>query len=90
MALMRNLNRELGTTLIVVTHDSTVAYQTERILMMRDGRIVREQMVGASFEEDLEAFRRSGLGQAILAGNTMRLNANACAVLREVLERAGG
>ncbi len=67
--LMRRLNRELGTTFIIVTHDPAVARQTERVLVMRDGRIVREHQVGSPFEEDLKAFRDSGLGQAILAGD---------------------
>jgi len=67
--LMRRLNRELGTTFIIVTHDPAVARQTDRVLVMRDGRIVREHQVGSPFEEDLKAFRDSGLGQAILAGD---------------------
>jgi len=66
MSLMRQLNRELGTTFIVVTHDPAVARQTDRILIMRDGRIVHEHAVGTPFEEDLASFRRSGLGRAIL------------------------
>jgi len=69
IALMHRLNQELGTTLIVVTHDPAVARQAERILVMRDGKIVHEHMVGTPFEEDLAAFRRSGLGQAILNGD---------------------
>jgi ABC-type lipoprotein export system ATPase subunit len=69
MALLDELNRELGTTIIVVTHDPAVARQTERILLMRDGRIVHEHLVGTPFEEDLAAFRSSGLGKAIAAGD---------------------
>jgi len=69
--LMRRLNRELGTTFIIVTHDPAVARQTDRVLVMQDGRIVREHRVGSPFEEDLKAFRDSGLGQAILAGDEM-------------------
>jgi len=71
--LMHQLNRELGTTFIVVTHDSAVARQTSRILIMRDGRIVHEHMVGTPFEEDLATFRRSALGRAILAGDEAAL-----------------
>jgi ABC-type lipoprotein export system ATPase subunit len=73
MALMQQLNRELGTTFIVVSHDPAVARQTERILIMRDGRIVHEHTVGTPFEEDLAAFRRSGLGKAIVAGDEVVL-----------------
>ena len=71
--LMHRLNHELGTTFIAVTHDPAVARQTDRILIMRDGRIVHEHTVGTPFEEDLAAFRRSGLGKAILNGDEAAL-----------------
>ena len=67
IALMHRLNQELGTTLILVTHDPVVARQADRILIMGDGCIVHEHTVGTSFEEDLAAFERSGLGRALLA-----------------------
>lgn len=73
IALMHDLNRELGTTLIVVTHDPAVARKTDRILNMRDGKIVHTHQVGTPFEEDLAAFRRSGLGKAILDGDEAAL-----------------
>jgi ABC-type lipoprotein export system ATPase subunit len=73
IGLMHQLNRELGTTFIVVTHDSAVARQTGRILIMRDGRIVHEHTVGTPFEEDLATFRRSALGRAIVAGDEAAL-----------------
>jgi ABC-type lipoprotein export system ATPase subunit len=63
--LMKHLNEDLGTTFIVVTHDPAVSRETERVLVMQDGRIVDEHHVGTPFEEDLAEFRRSGLGQAI-------------------------
>jgi ABC-type lipoprotein export system ATPase subunit len=89
MELMQRLNRELGTTFLVVTHDSMVARRTERILIMRDGRIVHEHTVGTPFEEDLAAFRRSGLGRAILAGDETalaRFGPDERAALRQLLE----
>jgi len=73
IALMHHLNRELGTTFIAVTHDPAVTRQTDRVLIMRDGRIVHEHTVGTPFEEDLAAFRRSGLGKAIMAGDEAAL-----------------
>ena len=43
MSLLRNLNQERGTTLIVVTHDPEIAAMTDRIISLRDGRIEEEK-----------------------------------------------
>src|SRR5512146_336909 len=37
MGLLLNLNKESGTTLIIVTHDPTVGSQAQRIIHIRDG-----------------------------------------------------
>jgi putative ABC transport system ATP-binding protein len=37
MALLLSLNKENGTTLIIVTHDPVIAEQTRRIIRLRDG-----------------------------------------------------
>ena len=37
MSLLLNLNKERGTTLIIVTHDPTVAEKTQRAIRLRDG-----------------------------------------------------
>ena len=37
MQLLLNLNKEIGTTLIIVTHDPMIAGQTQRIIRLRDG-----------------------------------------------------
>ena len=42
MDLLRSLNRELGGTLVLVTHDLGVAEQAERILHLTDGKILRD------------------------------------------------
>jgi lipoprotein-releasing system ATP-binding protein len=88
IGLMHELNRELGTTFIAVTHDPSVARKTDRILVMRDGNIVHEHQVGTPFEEDLAAFRRSGLGKAILSGDEAalaQLGTGERAALRQML-----
>ena len=65
MGLLRDLNQSQGTTFIVVTHDQAVARQTNRVLVMEDGRIVREDLIGSPVEEDLKMWRYSGLGRRI-------------------------
>jgi ABC-type lipoprotein export system ATPase subunit len=64
--LMHDLNHRMGTTVLIVTHDPAVARQTDRILVMRDGRIVREDRVSDPYTEDLITLRDSPLGQALL------------------------
>jgi ABC-type lipoprotein export system ATPase subunit len=89
IALMHRLNQELGTTFIVVTHDEAVARQTGRILVMQDGQIVRQHLVGSPYEEDLKRFRDSGVGQAILqdrSDEVQVLDEEEQAILRRVLE----
>ena len=39
MNLLLNLNKERGTTLIIVTHDANVAEQTQRVIRLRDGEL---------------------------------------------------
>ncbi len=43
MEYLRMLNRKFGTTIVVVTHDRSVAEMADRILHIRDGKIVREE-----------------------------------------------
>lgn len=43
--LIFNLNREAGTTLVLVTHDLDLARKTGRIIRLKGGRIVQEDAV---------------------------------------------
>jgi len=41
--LLANLNLTQGTTIIMVTHDSQAANHTERMLLLKDGKILKEK-----------------------------------------------
>ena len=43
--LLKKSNREYGQTLIVITHDESIALQADRILAIEDGRIVRDEVI---------------------------------------------
>jgi putative ABC transport system ATP-binding protein len=69
MNLVSELHHSQGITFVVVTHDPTVASQTHRVLVMSDGKIVREDLISGPLEEDLKMWRHSGLGQRIMQGD---------------------
>ncbi len=43
MEIIRSLNREQGVTVVVVTHESDIAAYADRIITMRDGRILSDE-----------------------------------------------
>jgi putative ABC transport system ATP-binding protein len=42
VGLMRRMNREHGVTFIVVTHDMDVANQTDRVVRLKDGKVLSD------------------------------------------------
>jgi ABC-type lipoprotein export system ATPase subunit len=44
------VNRELGTTVLIVTHDPDIAYKVGRVVMIRDGKMSTEIRRKVSFE----------------------------------------
>jgi putative ABC transport system ATP-binding protein len=45
--LLDSLNRDAGTTIVLVTHDAALAERTERIIRLRDGAVTSDAAVAA-------------------------------------------
>ena len=93
LSLLRKLNQSQGTTFIVVTHDLSVARQTNRVVIMADGRIVREDIIGSPVEEDLKMWRHSGLGRRILSRDeetmaSLGIDESQIKLVQSILEQA--
>jgi len=64
MELFNRLNRELGLTIVIVTHDQRLAKQVGRVVAIRDGRTSSELVRRASYEERLAEMEREAAATA--------------------------
>lgn len=46
ISLLRKSNREFNQTMVIITHDESIALQCDRILTVSDGKIVSDAMTG--------------------------------------------
>jgi putative ABC transport system ATP-binding protein len=80
MTTLRELNRERGVTIIIVTHDAGVAGATDRVVRLHDGRVV------VDVRRDGRGFDRALRGELPANGEGPRVWAR----LGELLDRARG
>lgn len=52
--LFRKINKELGSSLIIVTHNEHLAKQSDRLIELRDGSIIRDEIKGDVKGDDRE------------------------------------
>lgn len=60
--LFRELNRTIGITIVIVTHDPLLAKKVDRVVAIRDGKISSEMLRRKSYAEELEDLER-GIAQ---------------------------
>jgi putative ABC transport system ATP-binding protein len=73
MQIFQSMNREKGITTIFVTHDPWIARHTNRVIMLRDGkviadRIVANPLIAGETERPSEAEELEGLFQETYYG----------------------
>lgn len=60
--LFRELNRTIGITIVIVTHDPLLAKKVDRVVAIRDGKISSEMLRRKSYAEEMEELER-GIAQ---------------------------
>ena len=72
--LLGTVNRELGSTVLIVTHDPNIAYKVGRVVMIRDGKTSAEIRRKVSFQRITgEADSQQPLEQFILVDGSGRM-----------------
>lgn len=51
--MMRFMNRQTGTAFVVVTHDERLAQEADRVVVLEDGRLVREEIQRPALTHEL-------------------------------------
>jgi putative ABC transport system ATP-binding protein len=75
MQIFQRLNREQGITVVFVTHDPWIARHTNRVIMLRDGkviadRVVAEPLAAGEAERPSEADEMQAIFQDVYYGGT--------------------
>ncbi len=52
--LFRKLNREMGLTIIIVTHDMKLAHKVDRVVMISDGKISTEKILKQNYKDMID------------------------------------
>jgi ABC-type lipoprotein export system ATPase subunit len=57
LALMRQMNREENATLMIVSHDLELATRADRMIRLKDGRVISDERLGQPGEVEAAAVR---------------------------------
>ena len=85
MDMFRSVNKELGTTIIIVTHDRDISKKVERVVAMRDGKTSSEFIM--SYTEKLAGMEGFTEGESVEFAVLDK--AGRVQIPRELLDRMG-
>jgi ABC-type lipoprotein export system ATPase subunit len=87
--VLRTINRDLGLTTVIVTHDPLLAKKVNRVVAIRDGKIASERIMKQSYLtrlEDIDAFTHT---EDVQDEYAVLDRANRLQVPKEMLEKIG-
>lgn len=88
--LFRKLNEELGITIIIVTHDISLANKVGRVVMISDGKISTEKIMKESYKDRMDELSTDGFSSDDSHEEFSILDkANRVQISPEMLEAAG-
>ena len=88
LSLMDRLN-QAGVTIIHVTHDMAEAARSRRVLLMEEGRLLRDAPPEVFFEEGEDLLAEFGLPPSILLARRLGLHPRVCESAGECAARLG-
>jgi len=94
LTTLHRLNRELGLTVIIVTHDAHIASQVDRVVTIRDGKASTEERRERREEKEVSALSSAPLSSALSSASLSSVefvldSAGRLQVPRDYLERFG-
>ena len=91
--MFRDINRKLGITIIIVTHDIGLADRVDRVVMISDGKISSERILKEQYEKAIEAGENfvegAAWGSGDANGEQMGFNPNDSHEEFSILDKAG-
>ena len=87
--LFRKLNKELGITIIIVTHDMKLAAKVDRVVMISDGKISTEKIMKQEYREKIDSLTDAELVEDTHEEFSVLDKAGRVQLSDEMLESAG-
>ncbi len=87
--LFRKLNREMGLTIIIVTHDMKLANKVDRVVMISDGKISTEKIMKEKYREQIDNIESEALGEDSHEEYTVMDKAHRVQLNEDMLREAG-